>query len=302
MESKTLMKGTPAAAAGTIRAGLADYVELIKPRITLLVVATAAAGFYLASQGSPDLLLFTHALLGVGFVAAGTSGMNQVLERDTDALMRRTRGRPVPAGRLGVTPAAIFSGGLAALGILYLWVLVNPLTGLLALATFVSYDFLYTPLKRVHSLSTVVGAVPGALPILGGWTAASGVIESGGVALFAILFVWQLPHFLTLSWVLREEYEAAGIRMLSVEDPGGLRTRHQTLVYTLALLPASLLPSVLGIAGAAYFAVALILGLAFVWFSARFCLGRRASDARRVFRYSLIYLPALLIALALDKL
>jgi heme o synthase len=174
-------------------------------------------------------------------------------------------------------------------------------TGILALATFVSYDFLYTPLKRVHSLSTVVGAVPGALPILGGWTAATGTLGSGGWSLFIILFLWQLPHFLTLSWVLREDYQRAGIRMLSVEDPDGLRTRHQTLVYTLALVPASLLPSVIGIAGALYFAMALPLGIGFIWLIAGFCRAPESARARRVFRYSILYLPLLLIALAIDK-
>jgi len=299
------MKGRATAAVAAPRgvAGptLSDYLELTKPRITALVLVTAAAGFYLASPGPLNLALFAHTLLGVGLVAAGTSGMNQVLERDTDALMTRTRRRPLPTGRVPVTGAAIFSGGLAASGIIYLTFFTNLVTGILALATFVSYDFLYTPLKRVHSLSTVVGAVPGALPILGGWTAATGALGSGGWSLFIILFLWQLPHFLTLSWVLREDYQRAGIRMLSVEDPDGLRTRHQTLVYTLALVPASLLPSVIGIAGALYFAMALPLGIGFIWLTAGFCRAPESARARGVFRYSIFYLPVLLIALAIDK-
>jgi protoheme IX farnesyltransferase len=227
--------------------------------------------------------------------------MNQVIERDLDALMKRTRNRPLPAGRVGTLPAAIFSGVLAGAGIVYLAVTTNLLTGALALATFVTYDFMYTPLKRVHSFSTVVGAVPGALPILGGWTAATGSLAVGGWALFGVLFVWQIPHFLTLSWLIRDDYESAGIRMLSVGDVGGFRTRHQTLIYTLALLPMSLLPSVIGVAGPLYFWVALVLGIIFLALSISFSRAADPGMARKVFKYSVIYLPLLLLALAVDK-
>ena len=254
MDPESLLKGAstatlaraPEAATPDLRARLGDYLELTKPRITALVLVTAAAGFYLGAEGALDLVRFGHVLLGVALVAAGTSAMNQVIERDLDALMKRTRNRPLPAGRVETLPAAVFSGVLAGSGILYLALTTNLLTGALALATFVTYDFMYTPLKRVHSFSTVVGAVPGALPILGGWTAATGSLGVGGWALFGVLFVWQIPHFLTLSWLIRDDYEAAGIRMLSVGDVGGFRTRHQTLIYTMALLPVSLLPSVIG--------------------------------------------------------
>ena len=279
-----------------------DYVELTKPRITALVLVTAAAGFYLGSAGSAfDVLRFLSTLLGVALVAAGTSGMNQVLERDVDALMARTRSRPLPSGRLRTVPAAVFSGALAGLGIAFLALTTNLITAGLAAATFLVYDFVYTPLKRVHSFSTVVGAVPGALPILGGWTAASGEISSGGIVLFGILFLWQLPHFLALAWLLRDDYGAAGLRMLSVGDPGGFHTRHQALLYTLALLPASLLPAVLGLAGPFYFVAALGLGLGFLWAAVRFRRDVSASSARRLFKASIAYLPLLLIVLALDR-
>ena len=307
MEAKSIaglggltLGGTAVAGAEARRGAPRDYVELTKPRITALVLASAAAGFLLGAPAF-DLALFLHAMAGVALVAAGTSAMNQVLERDVDALMARTRSRPLPAGRMAARPAAIFSGALAAAGIAWLAIAVNPLTAALAAATFVSYDFVYTPLKRVHSLSTVVGAVPGALPILGGWTAATGQFGAGGWALFGILFVWQLPHFLALAWLLRDDYGAAGLRMLSVGDPGGRQTRHQAVLYALTLIPVSLMPSVLGLTGPVYFASALILGAAFLWTAARF--GREASAvrARRLFRASILYLPLLMAILVMDK-
>ncbi len=307
MEAGTLLKtrGVPRAGISrrvrSLRATLPAYVELTKPRITALVVASAAAGFLLGAA-SFDFALFAQAMAGVALVASGTSAMNQVLERDVDALMGRTRARPLPAGRIATPPAAVVSGVLAAAGIVWLWIAVNPITAGLALATFVSYDFVYTPLKRVHSLSTIVGAVPGALPILGGWTAATGQFGPGGWALFAILFVWQLPHFLALAWLLRDDYQAAGLRMLSVGDFEGRRTRHQALLYALTLIPVSLLPSVLGLTGVVYFAVALGLGGCFLWTALRFARSATPAHARGLFRASILYLPLLMAVLVLDKL
>ncbi|WP_423929733.1 heme o synthase [Candidatus Palauibacter sp.] len=305
MEAKSIptVPAMPVGGATARRVGrraLKDYLELTKPRITALVLASAAAGFLLGAA-SFDLLLFAHTMIGVGLVAAGTSAMNHVLERDVDALMGRTRSRPLPAGRVGTLPAAFFSGGLAAAGIAWLAVAANPITAVLAAATFVSYDFVYTPLKRVHSLSTVVGAVPGALPILGGWTAATGELGAGGWALFGILFVWQLPHFLALAWLLRDDYGAAGLRMLSVGDPGGRQTRRQTVLYTLTLIPVSLMPSVLGLTGPVYFAAALVLGGGFLWAALRFGREASAARARRLFRASILYLPLLMAILVMDK-
>ncbi len=290
-------------AADSIRspAGVAmDYLRLTKPRITCLVLITTAAGFWLGAGQAAALLPLMHALLGTALVAAGTSAMNQVLERDVDARMARTRGRPLPAGRIRAAPAAVFSGALAAGGIAYLGLTVNFLTAALAAAAFLVYDLAYTPLKRVHPLSTLVGAVPGALPVVGGWTAATGRLDAGAWALFAILFLWQLPHFLALSWLYRKDYREAGLRMLSVGDRGGVRTRSRALSFTLALVPASLAPALLGIGGAAYFLVALGLGLLFVAYAAFFFRSPTRKAARRLFRYSILYLPLLLGCLVLD--
>ena len=309
METERLLRGAVPAAtataaptarpAGSLR--LRSYLELTKPRITALVMVTAAAGFYLGGAGQFDLLLFLHAMLGTAIVAAGTSAMNQVLERDVDALMKRTRNRPLPAGRLTTVDAALFAGSLAAVGILYLTLAVNALTGALALTTFLSYDFLYTPLKRVHSFSTVIGAVPGALPIVGGWAAAAGTIGPEAGVLFGVLFLWQLPHFLALAWILRDDYDAAGLRMLSVGDTDAFQTRHQTLIYTLVLLPVTLLPTMIGLAGTFYFGAALVLGLGFVWASLRFWRDATPDVARKLFRYSILYLPVLLLLLVADR-
>ncbi len=292
----------PLAARGRDRSGpvLRDYFDLAKPRITALVLVSAAAGFIL---GAPefDLALFSHAMIGIALIAAGTSAMNQVLERDVDALMSRTRSRPLPSGRIAAGPAALYSSVLACAGIAYLAVQVNLLTGLLAASTFVIYDFVYTPLKRHHSLSTVIGAIPGALPIAGGWTAATGQLGPGGLALFGILFFWQLPHFLALAWLLRDDYRAGGLRMLSVGDRDGVQTRRQTILYAFALLPASLLPTILGLTGAVYFVTAFGLGVAFIWAAARFALTPSTARARQLFRASILYLPLLMGALVLDK-
>lgn len=278
-----------------------DYVSLTKPRITLLVLVTAAAGFWLASGPSLDLLLLGHTLFGTALVAAGTSAMNQVLEREVDGRMARTRARPLPAGRLRTAPAAAFAGILAAGGTAYLALAVNGLTALLAALAFLLYDLGYTPLKRVHSLATLVGAIPGALPIAGGWAAARGELGAGALALFAILFFWQLPHFLALAWLYRDEYRAAGLAILTAGDPGGRATRHQAFIYTLTLVPVSLLPASLGLAGGLYFAVALLLGVLFLGASVAFSRRPATGTALRLFRFSLLYLPLLLLTLALDK-
>jgi protoheme IX farnesyltransferase len=215
--------------------------------------------------------------------------------------MRRTEGRPIPAGRLDRAVGAVYAAGLGLAGTVYLAVLVNRLTALLAALTLLSYLLLYTPLKRRTSLNTLVGAVPGALPILGGWTAAGAGIAPPAWALFGILFLWQLPHFLALAWLYREDYGRAGLRMLSVGDPDGRLTFGQALLYAIALVPTTLVPSVLGIAGPVYFAGALVLGL---WFVVTCVLAARhpgVAAARRLFLVSIAYLPALLGLLALDK-
>ncbi len=288
-------------AATLLRSQAENYVELVKPRIVALVMVTAAAGFWLAGPPLHHTIVLFHALLGTVLVAAGTNALNQIFERDTDALMRRTEHRPIPAGRLSVGSASTFAWFTGAIGVMYLAVFVNVLTATLAVATLISYVFLYTPLKRRTSLSTLVGAVPGALPIVGGWAAATGSIDPRAWVLFWILFLWQLPHFLALSWMYKEDYARAGIKMLSVDDSDGRRTFTSASLYAAALVPASMAPTVLGVAGGFYFVGAVVLSVGFLLIALR--AARRSSDihARNLFRASLVYLPALLVLMAADR-
>jgi protoheme IX farnesyltransferase len=265
------------------------------------VLLTAAAGFYLGARDGVSLALFAHTLLGTALVAGGTNAFNQVRERDVDARMHRTRGRPLPSGRLSPRAAGLFAGLISVAGVGYLAWQVNLLTAGLAALTLASYVLLYTPLKRRTSLNTLIGAVPGALPIVGGWTAAGGPLDAAVFALFWILFLWQLPHFLALAWIYREDYRRGGLAMLSVEDGDGSRTARMILLYGAALLPVSLLPSVLGLTGSLYFYGALALSL--VYLAAGTPLLARATPrgAWRVFYASIVYLPALLTLMILDK-
>lgn len=279
---------------------MADLVELAKPTITVMVLVTAATGFLLGTETVEwRLLLLT--LLGTGLVSAGGSALNHAVEHETDALMRRTANRPIPSGRLAVEPAVYYGSLLATSGVLVLLLWVDPLTALLGGLAVVLYVLVYTPLKRITSLATVVGAVPGAVPPLMGWTAARGGIDAGGVVLFAILFLWQLPHFLAIAWLCRVDYAEAGFPMISVVEPSGRSTARQMVLYCAALVPVSLLPSVLGLAGATYFLGALTLGLVFLGFCLVFPLRFTAASARNVLLASVAYLPALLGVLLLDR-
>ena len=248
-----------------------------------------------------DLWLLLHTLIGTALVAAGTNAWNQVRERDVDALMNRTRRRPLPSGRLTPRAAAWFASGITVGGVAYLAATVNVTTAGLAALTFVSYVCLYTPLKRTTSLNTLVGAVPGALPIVGGWTAAGGSLGAAVAALFAILFLWQLPHFLALAWLYREDYRAGGLKMLGSGDEGGRDTARMVVLYALALLPISLLPTLLGITGALYFFGALALGVAYATVGSTLLAAATPARAWRVFFVSIVYLPALLTLMVLDK-
>lgn len=265
------------------------------------MLLTAAAGFYLGSDGTVQLALLVRTLAGVALVAAGTNAFNQLRERDVDARMRRTQGRPLPSGRVSPRAATVFAATISLAGVLYLAWAVNLLTAGLAALTLASYVLLYTPLKRKTSLNTLIGAVPGALPIVGGWTAAGGALSPAVLALFWILFLWQLPHFLALAWIYREDYRRGGLAMLSVEDPDGRHTGRMTLLYALALLPVSLLPTLLGVTGALYFFGALALGLAYAAASAGMTWSVTTRQAWRLFIVSIIYLPALLTLMVLDK-
>ena len=248
-----------------------------------------------------DLLLLANTLLGTALVAGGTNAWNQIRERDVDGRMARTRRRPLPSGRLTPLSAKWFASAITVVGVVFLGLTVNPLTAVLAALTFATYVLLYTPLKRTSTLNTLVGAVPGALPIVGGWTAAGGSIGPAVAALFWILFLWQLPHFLALAWLYREDYRAGGLRMLSVDDDNGADTGRMAMLYAVALLPISLMPTLLRLTGGMYFFGALVLGVLYV--AAGSTLLMRATPARawRLFFVSILYLPALLTLMVLDK-
>jgi len=277
------------------------YSELFKARLTCLVVLTTLVGFYVGFRGHVDYLLMLHTVLGTALVASGASALNQLMERDYDARMRRTQQRPLPSGRL--QPQTVFMIGCVAagLGLVYLALAVNGITCLLGACSLFSYLFVYTPLKRVTWLNTAVGAIPGALPPLMGWTAARGELTREGWALFAILAFWQLPHFLAIAWMYREEYAKAGFKMLPVIDPGGRRTGRQAVSHTLGLLPVSLCPFLFKITGPVYLAGALLLGFTFLVFAIQFSRQLTLSRARQLFYISILYLPLLLAVMVLDK-
>ena len=280
---------------------VALYADLVKARLTFLVLLTTLVGFYLGWRGPMNYWLMLHTVLGTALVASGAAALNQLLERDYDAKMRRTANRPLPSGRLQPATVMIFGGVCAVAGIIYLALLVNPLTSVIGAVSLVSYLFIYTPLKRVTWLNTAIGAIPGALPPLMGWTAAHGELSRGGWALFAILFFWQLPHFLAIAWIYREEYAKAGFVMLPVIDPEGERTARQAVSHTLGLLPISLCPFLFHLTGPIYLLGALALGLAFVWFAMQFARELTVARARQLFYVSITYLPLLLILMVWDK-
>lgn len=282
-------------------AKIAAYVDLTKPRITLLVVLTAMAGYLLASSSGIDYLGLLEMSLGVALLSSGISTLNQYMERDLDALMRRTESRPLPSGKLAPLQALLFGVGLSVVAITYLAIAINALTAALGVVTFASYLFVYTPLKTRTTLSTVLGAVPGAMPPLIGWVAATGEASIAAWVLFAILFLWQFPHFLAIAWMYREDYGRAGIKMLPVVEPEGRITGRQILIYTLLLLPVSLMPSMMKITGMIYFIGAIVLGLVFLYFSARAAQSRTAWQARRLLLASVLYLPALFILMVFNQ-
>ncbi len=295
------MKDACSQALPLSRSRLADYVELTKPRVALLVLFTVAVGGLLAGRGMPDWDLLLHTVLGTALVAGGASALNQLLERQSDALMRRTENRPLPAGRLQAAQVWLFGLALGLGGLAYLAIMVRqPLTVAIAGFTFVAYVFLYTPLKRLTTLNTLVGAVPGALPPVIGWTALGGGLDAGAWMLLLILFLWQVPHFLAIAWIYRADYGRAGLCMLPVVDDTGRSTGRQMLVYCLALVPVSLLPVLYQRAGALYAGGAVVLGLFFCLSALRFVQETSSAQARRVLQASLIYLPALLALLMLD--
>jgi protoheme IX farnesyltransferase len=280
---------------------LAVFSDLIKARLTFLVLLTTLVGFYVGFRGPIDWLLLVHTMLGTFLVASGAAALNQLLEREYDAKMRRTEDRPLPSGRLEPTTVLVLGATAGGLGLIYLGIAVNPLTSLLGAITLASYLFVYTPLKRITTFNTIVGAIPGALPPLMGWTAARGQISAGGWSLFAILFFWQLPHFLAIAWIYRDEYARAGFKMLPVVDPNGQRTGSQAVSHTLGLLPVSLAPYVFHLTGPIYLAGAFALGMTFLWFAIQFSRRLTIPRARQLFFVSILYLPLLLGLMVLDK-
>jgi heme o synthase len=275
--------------------------ELFKARLTFLVLLTTLVGFYIGTVGPVDYLLMLHTVLGTALVAAGASALNQFWERDLDARMRRTQDRPLPSGRMQPQSVLLIGCACSVIGLAYLAAGVNMLTSALGAISLLTYVFVYTPLKRVTWLNTVVGAVPGGLPPLMGWTAARGHLSADGWALFGILALWQLPHFMAIAWMYRDEYARAGFKMLPVIDPDGQRTGSQAVTHTLALVPVSLCPSMMNLTGQWYFFGALILGLIFIGSAVQFSRQLTLSKARQLFYVSILYLPLLLGLMVLDK-
>jgi len=279
----------------------ADFTELVKLRLTVLVLLTTLVGFYLGARSSFDFVLMVHTLAGTALVAFGAAALNQVLEREHDAKMRRTQDRPLPSGRMQLETAMIFGGACSMLGLIYLALAVNLLTSTLGAVTLLSYLFAYTPLKRMTWLNTAVGAVPGALPPLMGWAAVRGELGSESWPLFAILFFWQIPHFLAIAWMYRDEYAQAGFVMLPSVDPDGTRTAAHAVSHTLGLMCVSLLPFLFRLTGPIYVVGALILGLAFAGAAFQFSRDLNTRRARQMFFVSIIYLPLLLVLMVIDK-
>jgi protoheme IX farnesyltransferase len=278
-----------------------DFVALAKPRLNLLVVASTLVGYAMADGEPLGLLRVGGLLLGTGLVAGGASAFNQVVERDLDALMKRTRTRPLPDQRLQPIEGLLFGSAITLAGLLMLVTAANLLAAGVALATLLSYVAVYTPLKRRSSFGTVIGAIPGALPPIIGWAAASGALPPQAWTLFGIMFLWQLPHFLAIAWMYRDDYARAGFLMLPVLEPDGRSTARQSVLYAAALVPLSLAPTLMRMAGEAYFAGAMVLGLAFLWLTLQFARTRSVRDARRVFFGSIVYLPLLWILMIANK-
>ena len=291
---------TGAATIPTSRSRTIDFLALTKPRLNTLVVVTAGVGYCLGVRGQFDVLTLLHTLLGSALVAGGAAALNQLAERDIDESMERTRRRPIPSGRVQPWEARVFAGLLSGLGLAELALGANVLASTVALATLVSYVGIYTPLKRRTPWSTLIGAVPGALPPVIGWSAARGTLGVEAWVLFGIVFLWQLPHFHALSWMYREDFRRANLPLMAVVDQGGRRTARQALIFTIALLPVSLAPSVVGLTGRLYAGAAFGLGAAFLILAWRFAEHPSTVRARSLFIGSLVYLPLLWGLLVID--
>jgi protoheme IX farnesyltransferase len=278
-----------------------DYFDLSKPGIGFYSLITTFTAFWLASSGKIDFMLLLHTILATGLVTAGGGALNQVMEIDVDAEMHRTEKRPLPTGRVSANSGLAFGVFTSIAGTLYLLLAVNALTALLAIGTLAGYLFVYTPSKKITSLSTIIGAFPGAIPILIGWVAVTDNIDLRGWTLFAILFLWQIPHFLAIAWMYRKDYARAGFPMLTVIEPEGISAAHQSVIYLIALVPISLFPTQLGLTGNIYFIGALVLGLGFLASGVMVAIKRTNTSARQMLFASIIYLPVLLVLMIVDK-
>lgn len=287
--------GADAVALPAARSRANDFIALAKPRLNFLVVASSVAGYVMAGGDTSNAARLVLTIVGTGLVAGGASAFNQVIEREPDSLMRRTRMRPVPDGRLQPGESLAFAAATSGAGLAILGAGINLLSAAVALTTLLIYAVVYTPLKRRSSFATVVGAIPGALPPVIGWAAARDSLSQGAWVLFGIVFLWQLPHFLAIAWIYREDYARAGFLMLPVIEPDGRSTGRQATLYCAALLPVSLAPTLIGMTGTGYFVAALILTLLFLGLTLRFARTRTIPDARRLFFGSIIYLPVLWI-------
>ncbi len=293
------------------RIKILEFIELMKPELTGLSVMTALCGYYLGSGASFDLTMFFHMALGTLLIGGGAGALNQYVERDLDALMRRTERRPLPSGRMMPSEALAFGLIVSFLGMIELTVFTNFLTGFLGALTWSTYLFLYTPLKRITPLSTVIGGIPGAIPPMMGWTAARGSLSAESWILFGILFFWQMPHFFSLAWMYRKDYAKAGFRILTVTDEKGTRTSKQILVYSIGLLPVSIAPTLMKMTGVQTLFFAIALGMVFLVYASfmlKFSLSPQPYAVKKVNQYtrrlffsSLVYLPVLMVVMALDK-
>ena len=296
------VEGVEASAPAERKRFLSDFAELVKARLTLLVLLTTAVGYYLGARGPISATGLFHAVFGTALAAAGAAALNEWWERRLDALMHRTRSRPIPGGRMHARDALILGCLLSIGGVVYLVLTCNVLSAFLAGLTVALYIFAYTPLKRISTFNTVVGAIPGALPPVVGWTAATGQVEIGAWSLFAILFFWQMPHFFAIAWMYREDYARAGFEMISKDDQTGARSASQSVLFCFLLLFISGVPAFLKIVSSSYLVSELILNGLFIYVAMRFLRTQAAADARRLFLTSIAYLPLLLAALVLTKL
>ena len=285
----------------TPRERISAFVELTKPRIAVMLVLTAAAGFFLGSVGSVDLVVFLNTMIGIAVLAFGVATLNQWYERQTDRLMERTAERPLPSGKISPNEALIFGLLQCAVAEVYLYFLVNPLTAFLGLTVIVGYVLLYTPLKTRTSASTAIGAIPGAMPPLMGWTAASNEITLGAWTLFVLLFLWQFPHFFAIAWMYREDYKRAGILMLPVVENDGALTARQIVLFAVMMVPVSFAPFFLGISGIIYLVGAALLGIWFLWVSIRAARSKSVDMARKLMFATILYLPLIFGLMVLNS-